>query len=566
MIMRIVHSLKQKTVEQKEVKNEIPSLLALSNKGDYLWMKGIPESRYEGWFCKLKGDLYKIIEGINVEGSEPVSEIRNNFGYLTRKRGDLEEFFTLSKLSHALAYELNEKRRVEIFFDQRRSYDPGEGCDYDFYIEEGAYIVEFHNGIFLAIDCEEATDIREAMERYYPYDEKRISPPFSKKVQKGVSLYGKRFIFVAGESKKEVLGHIRKVFIREGAEESKRIDIHCAQQSLAGLLVSEETGLYAGIPWFFQFWPRDEAVSLKSLFTVSPKKAREIYFRIIEDTMQKGPAGTMNADAGGWAFKRTEDFLPFFSLSEKEKVRRMLKKCIEECLWSFTEDGLAISRPHETWMDSLRRDGARIEIQAMRLNMYKLAASLAKRRSEKNLYMKMEKEMKEKVRKRFFDGKMLYDGYCPRKKEIDKSIRPNIFIAAYIYPDLLSKEEWKKCFDDALKALWLPWGGLSTLSKDDDDFHEIHTGEDARSYHQGDSWFYLNNLVALVLHRFDSERYAFHIDKIMQASKEELMWKGAIGCHGEVSSSKELKSEGCANQAWSNAMYLEAVEEIEGLS
>ncbi len=48
----------------------------------------------------------------------------------------------------------------------------------------------------------------------------------------------------------------------------------------------------------------------------------------------------------------------------------------------------------------------------------------------------------------------------------------------------------------------------------------------------------------------------------MEASREEILFMGAVGCHGEVSSASELRSEGCVNQAWSNALYIEAKREI----
>ena len=95
-------------------------------------------------------------------------------------------------------------------------------------------------------------------------------------------------------------------------------------------------------------------------------------------------------------------------------------------------------------------------------------------------------------------------------------------------------------------------------------FYKFHTGEDRKSYHRGDSWFWINNLAALVLARADKAKFKDKINQIMKASKEEILWKGCIGCHSELSSAKELKSEGCYNQAWSNAMYMEMVDELGG--
>ena len=157
---------------------------------------------------------------------------------------------------------------------------------------------------------------------------------------------------------------------------------------------------------------------------------------------------------------------------------------------------------------------------------------------------------------KFWNGKILADGLN------DFTIRPNIFIAAYVYPEFLPREKWETCFENALKSLWLNWGGLSTIDKGHPLFTNESTGEDIKSYHRGDSWFWINDLAALVLNKINKNKFKQNIKKITEASTEEILWKGCIGCHSELSSAKELSSKGCFNQAWSNAMYAEMVDEI----
>ena len=38
---------------------------------------------------------------------------------------------------------------------------------------------------------------------------------------------------------------------------------------------------------------------------------------------------------------------------------------------------------------------------------------------------------------------------------------------------------------------------------------------------------------------------------------KELLWSGCVGGAAEISSAKELRSEGCVNQAWSAATFIE---------
>jgi glycogen debranching enzyme len=184
--------------------------------------------------------------------------------------------------------------------------------------------------------------------------------------------------------------------------------------------------------------------------------------------------------------------------------------------------------------------------------MYRLMFDL----TQNQKYKVLENILKNKVRERFWNGKNLADGLS------DWTIRPNIFIAAYVYPELLSNKEWEICLENSLKNLWLDWGGLSTIDKNNRLFTEIDTGEDIKSYHRGDSWFWLNNLAAIQLNKINNKKFQRYIQKIISASTEDILWKGCIGCASELSSAKELSSRGCFNQAWSNAIYLELIDEI----
>jgi hypothetical protein len=558
--MKVTHYISPKNLQKKET-DSVNFMLA-SRKGDYLWLGDFPRSRYEGWFCRIDKRMWKIIESIEVLGGGAVKEIINGFSYIERKRENIEEFFSISETSHALFYELNVEKQVEIFFDIRESYSSDSLNDYNFKRQGGAFILQFNSSFFLAIKADKVERVDKKIERHYEYDRQRNSPPFNKEIFCGVSLYGKKFSFGVGETEKEALEEIEKIKVKEVLSEKEGVDYNCARKSLTGLVMEDDVGMYAGLPWFFHFWPRDEAISLKSVIEIDPEKGKEIYFKLLDNGLKKGPGGVVNIDAVGWLFKRTEDVLPFTDIEEKERIRRRLKKYMEEFLWTSTEDGFLTNKPYETWMDSLKRDGARIEIQAMKLNMYKTAKILAKRKNEKEFYEKMEKKTAEKVRKVFFDGENLYDGYFPREKRLEKVIRPNVFIAAYIYPELLQKKDWLVCFENTLLSLWLPWGGLSTLEKKSEMFQEEHTGEVSESYHQGDSWFFLNNLAAIVLYHFDKRKFQYYIEKIMQASKEDILWRGTVGFHAELSSAKEQRSQGCVNQAWSSAIYLEAKKYI----
>ena len=64
------------------------------------------------------------------------------------------------------------------------------------------------------------------------------------------------------------------------------------------------------------------------------------------------------------------------------------------------------------------------------------------------------------------------------------------------------------------------------------------------------------------MNKINNKKYKKNIEKILQASTQEILWGGIIGAHSELSSAESLNSEGCLNQSWSNAMYVELIDSL----
>ena len=413
-----------------------------------------------------------------------------------------------------------------------------------------------------------------------------------------------------GLLKKEPL---KKILTRQGISSEAKVAYVNAANSLWNLSINTKNcrGILAGLPWFFQFWARDSLISMKAIYGIDKDFANAVLMEYLKKIGSDGKLSNLVgqhastrlgcADAHGWLFLRSNEIInrikngkeSIYSIkaylkeiknnksANSQKIREYIRKCqtivtkkekdyqkilhlietsleksIHKLIRIHTADNLEVNSALETWMDTDfsndTRSGPRIEIQALRLQMYHLMHELNLDHRHKSL----ENIMKLKVREKFWNRQILADGLG------DFTIRPNIFIAAYAYPELLLKEEWEKCFENALKSLWLDWGGLSTIDKNNPLFTTESTGEDIRSYHRGDSWFWVNNLAAITLNRINKDKFKESISKILEASTHEILWKGCIGCHSELSSAKELRSEGCCNQAWSNAMYLELIDEV----
>jgi glycogen debranching enzyme len=117
--------------------------------------------------------------------------------------------------------------------------------------------------------------------------------------------------------------------------------------------------------------------------------------------------------------------------------------------------------------------------------------------------------------------------------------------------DIFTLNEWKNFFAKLLKANYLSWGGLATLPLDNPKFLNEDDGEKTKAYHQGNSWYFINNLLAYSLTKIDFKKFHNFIQKIIESSFLDLFFDGAIGWSSEISSAKERKSEGSLVQLWS---------------
>ncbi|MBU0535572.1 MAG: hypothetical protein KKE20_01300, partial [Nanoarchaeota archaeon] len=593
-----------------------PCFILTNKAGGYLSFSESPISRYQGAFFNENDEMFKIIENIFPVGSEKITQIKNRFYSVERTRGKLTESFMMPLFHNSIVYELSEDKEIEIVLDAKKAYDNREfGRFYSIKEKDGKIIIEYTKKTDLKEDKTEGAaeytiyavinssgsaikKIETFNEQIYSFDQDRDSWPWKRHVYSAFRMISKSMVISfsldlekAIEENDRILRNLTEIkkkqqiyvngFQKKIKDKDKMIAYKAACLSLDHLITNldRKKGVYAGLWWFFQFWARDEAVSLKALIDQGKYDlAKEIIFRSLKTINKDGrlnlfyppekKAHLGNADAIGWLMKRVYDL--FEALHKKKIITEylspndieLIKNKVEDCIYGLidkhTNDDLALNGRLETWMDTDYqndyREGYRIEIQALRLNIYKLMKLMCKVTSDKigeSIAEKLEKDLLERVRKDFWNGNYLDDGLN------DSTIRPNIFIAYYVYPELLTNSQWIKCFKTALPHLWNTWGGLSTIDKENRLYCDRHTGEKNQSYHRGDSWYWINNLAALCMTRLSKLRFSSEISKIADASTKEMLWSGAIGHHAEISSSAEMQSKGCLMQAWSAAMYVE---------
>jgi len=609
LVRHIAHGL---NVEKELPENTDAGTLLTNKAGSYAWINscdyGQPLTNYQGVFFFTQAErMFRIIECINPVGSGKILEVNNHFSHVERIRENLKESFVMPTHFSAMAYKADKRTTLEIILDVKESYDNRSmGRHYDIYEEKGTVVVEFtkktdrqedsSNGVdeykmFLVIASKDRSlswsKVDKWFERKYPSAEKRGSRD-SRWVYHALNATSDNLVFAFSGNKKHAIKeakHLVKKFdnlftqrsintaikLETLPDDETRMAYISAVNSLSSLSALHH-GLFAGLPWFFQYWTRDTAISLKALMLEHREKlAKEILLDYINHICVDGkipnrvPSSELgSADGVGWVFRRFHDLLKIHKFSKKEKHR--LSERLHHSIYLLqkyrTQNSLAINKNNETWMDTDNlgdaRAGSRIEIQALRLSMYNLMSDFY----GNGKYLKLEQQLKRAIKNRFWNSRYLNDGFVDGNP--DKTIRPNIFLAAYIFPPMLSKDDWDKCFGNVINKLWLDWGGLSSIDKKSPIFQEYNTGSNIDSYHRGDSWYFVNNMAAIVLHKTDKKKYRRYINKILEASREEILWQGALGHHAEISSAAYRQSTGCVAQLWSAAMFVELIHELYG--
>ncbi|MEM4266426.1 MAG: amylo-alpha-1,6-glucosidase, partial [Candidatus Woesearchaeota archaeon] len=545
------------------------SILLTNKQGGFVWLDGVPESRHQGLFFRLGNKVFKTLVDFSV--SEPLRAVTNNLWGVRRDYDSTSQRLVMPHRTNSLIVEFSSPAKTDLLLDCKLIDDNREwGRYYDVKQENGCIVVSYNKKndtrdnnavckdeyrLFVAVAGDFGfSPAKSWVEQHYPYDSSRKSPPYSRWVFNAGSLIGKKFVVSAALTEKKAVAEAKKVLkqsdylVKRQAEkvaevthiiavmpERIRSAYQCACNALDSLSVCDD-GLYAGIPWFYQFWLRDEVISANALRIISREKlVKKILLRHLSGLRKKvlpaayGGHSLKTADGPGWLALRYLQHKDLFSKREQSEAEKKLRNAFNS-LKGRMQNGLVMNGPLETWMDTSvdgrdTREGARIEIQA-------LVLALAKALGEKEFC----KTLEQRVRETFWNGSYLYDGAS------DPTIRPNVFIAAYVYPKLLSREQWETCFDAVLPRLWLRWGGISSIDINHELFTDHYTGQDNVSYHRGDSWFWLNNLAALVLYRTNAAKYKRFIEKIVEASSHEILELGAIGHHAELSSARALSS------------------------
>lgn len=587
-------------------------LFLLSNrKGAYAMFGDNCFSHFCGMTTFLSDEwtLLKSVDDIRLD--YPTESVVNRYHSIKRRSKSASEVFRY--FGKTLYYEVKDYHGgLTVDLDIRRIYDNSQdGRIYKIYFEQDSIVVEYSK--FADASCSGDPEIFYVVikgtnhftllnswePRHYSYDESRgeqadrwIYRALRLEVTGELSL-----TFTVGKDKDQTLHDAQMAWddqhmisnrmktYAKSVKTTDRVAYSTAVFALESLVQNingglNKTGVFAGFPWFFQFWARDELISVQGL-VLAEKYAlvKDILMRHVQHVLDDGrlsnthpPTVRGNADAIGWLWHRFGDLLShlekkklvwdYFSEEELELVRQKLEESLRHLREYHEHDGLIYNDSQETWMDTLgevddRRAGARIEIQTLTLSSIKTLRqlySLLKISSGKG-WESWQKRLEARIRD-------VYLRDCLKDGADDHTIRSNLFIAAYVSPELLSKKDWVRVFHKALSVLWLDWGGIASLDKTHPWYCSEYAPQNDRSYHRGDSWYWVNNVAAIAMHRIAPEDFSYHIAEIKRASVNDLLWGGLAGHCSEVSSASRQDAKGCLAQAWSAATLVELLDRV----
>lgn len=555
--------------------------------GDFLSLFTLPQTRYEGWFIQKdfgNSPFTKILDRVEVISesgdAEKVIGITNTGSTTSwEMQGGTNLTWKLLTNLSGLTLASSHPTRLRVTLDMRGMYDrPEMGRSYDIRQDSSGSLINYSDpllkqGVYLHIRSQASFKLQSRWkEQLYPRDVLRHSEPTRLYVYILGEVQANGLAFGVGNSAKEAQeASLAAIKQRPQLPTSGISTTHdtlvnqvatariCAQNSLR--LLQSSKGIYAGLPWFHQVWARDELITALG-YTL--EEQHEVIDQYLGHPLQEGELPTFVgshstcADGVGWLTLLAREY-DENSLSEdtRQRLTHFLETAHQQLRqYRLASHGLIASGHNATWMDTIGRSGFRLEIQCMYALLLEVLYSLTDEPAYKQEYI----SFRGKIRQHFFRNSYLHDGLG------DPTKRPNVFLAYLLQPELLNQDSWQHCFDAVLSSLRCPWGGLSSLDQSHALYHPYSTGEDNQSYHNGDSWFFINNLTAIALHRLNQSYYGKTIVDILQSSTQEILWEHLIGQPGEISSAAELDSYGCGIQAFSAGTYLALLNQMENYS
>lgn len=360
-----------------------------------------------------------------------------------------------------------------------------------------------------------------------------------------------------------------------------------AKLSLDALMMHQGArGIFAGLPWFDNYWGRDTFISLPGAVLVTGRfaEAREILRSFAEfqqrDSLSPDYGRIPNIVTPTDTAYNTADGTPRFVMMMRQYVERSgdehfglimyptIVRAVEGTLRYHTDSlGFLTHRDAETWMDAVGPDGPwsprgnrANDVQALWAQQLEASEFFAARVGDVTSARRWNDalvRLRMNFRKYFITAAGIADR-LQRDGSADLTLRPN---QLFVSP-LLSDSERKSMVETVVTRLTYPYG-VASLWQGDDNFHPYHQYEpyypkDA-AYHNGTVWTWLQGPLVSELCACTSESLAFALS---ENSVHQILDRGAIGTQSELLDAiarpgeLEPRLSGTFSQAWSLAEFV----------
>ena len=355
-------------------------------------------------------------------------------------------------------------------------------------------------------------------------------------------------------------------------------------------------GIYAGLPWFQEYWGRDSFIALPgaTLVTGRFEEARAVLtsFATFQDLDPESPfyGRLPNIVKPGSLDYHTTDGTPRFVIAlgdylrytgDASLVRELYPNVvasIEGSMRRFTDArGLLVHADNETWMDARREPdlvayaprGTRAnDIQALWYGQLRTGAGFAARLGDRAMADRWNAAA-EAVRSAFADefagvgtsgSPVPVADHVTAAGQADRTLRPNVLFALPLLPEAEAAAVTARVWS----TLVFPWG-VATLDPADPGFHPYHVApgcwhKDA-AYHNGTVWPWLDGVFVDALLRFGQVEPAW---RLFLARSRLALERGVVGGLPETLDAYPRpgatvpRLTGTYLQAWSNTEHLRA--------
>lgn len=352
-------------------------------------------------------------------------------------------------------------------------------------------------------------------------------------------------------------------------------------------------GIFAGLPWFNNYWGRDTFISLPGAALVRGNfnDAKEILQSFAQ--FQKTDPNSQDygripnlistdniiyntADGTPWFIRELWEYYQYSSdKGTLESLYPVVKRAIDGTLkYHIDKFNFLVHSDAETWMDAQGTEGAwsprgnrAVEVQALwyqqLLASSKIAAVLSKKGDAQN-WSQIAEALKQNFQSKFWDNHRLalFD-HLNEDETPDRKIRPNQLFALTVPGNaLISPEQEFTVLKETFTQLTYSYG-VASLWQHDPSFHPFHLlpkyYPKDQAYHNGTVWCWLNGPAISSLMKYGYQNQAYEL--LASQSNQVLNW-GAVGTLSELLNAipqhrKELpEPSGAVSQAWSLAEYI----------